>query len=159
MKSTTAVKMLKTVLLISALVILFLACWGVPGFMGHVTYVRPSLSPWVAPMIVYGALIALPVLAAIALLWKVFGTLTNNEAFSLANARRFRQIAWLAAADLVLVLILAAFLIISGVIPAFILLCILAAVYIGVVAVIVFLVLSALVKNAAELKQDSELTI
>jgi len=57
------------------------------------------------------------------------------------------------------VLALAAFLLISGVIPAFILLCLIAAVYIGAVAVIVFLVLGALVRNAAQLKQDSELTI
>jgi len=159
MKPTTAAVLLKTVLAVSALAILLVACWGVPQYMEHVTYVRPSLSPWVIPMIAYGCLIAIPVLLAIGLLWRVFGTIPENGAFSMANARRFRIIAWLAAGDLALVLALAAFLLISGVIPAFILLCLIAAVYIGAVAVIVFLVLGALVRNAAQLKQDSELTI
>jgi hypothetical protein len=159
MKSTTATWLLKAVLVISTLAILFVACWGVPRFMGHVTYVRPELWPWVLPMDAYAGLIAIPVLITIVLLWRVFDTIPRNEAFSPANAIRFQRIALLATADLVLVLALAAFLLISGVIAPFLVISLMAAVYIGVVALIVFNVLAALVRNAAEIKQDNELTI
>ncbi len=159
MKTTTATVLLKIVLVLSALAILFVVCWGVPRYMGHVTYVRPSLGVWALPMDLYAAAMAVPVLVAIVLLWRVFDTLPKNEAFSLPNARRFRLIGRLALGDLGLVLILAAFLIISGVIPAFILLCLLGATYVGVVAAIVFHVLAALVGRAAEIEQDNELTI
>jgi len=102
---------------------------------------------------------SLPVLAAIFLLWRVFSTLPQGNAFSADNVRRFKIIARLAAADLALVLALAAFLIITGVLPAFILLSLIAAVYVGVVAIIVFQVLAGLVHNAVELRRDNELTI
>lgn len=159
MKSKTASCLLQTVLAFSALAILLIVCWGVPQYMTHIVHVRPSLSPWVFPMEAYAGLMALPVLSAIALLWKVFGTIPKNESFSMKNAGRFQTIARLAAADLLLVLLLAAFLIVSQVIPAFILICLIAAVYIGIVASIVFHVLAALVRNAAEIKLDNELTI
>lgn len=159
MKTTTATLLLKIVLVLSALAILFVAGWGVPRYMGHVTYVRPDLGVWALPMDLYGAVLAVPVLIAIVLLWRVFDTLPENEAFSLPNARRFRLIGRLALGDLALVLILAVFLIISGVMPAFILMCLLGATYVGVVAAIVFHVLAALVGRAAQLEQDNELTI
>lgn len=159
MKTKTASWLLKIVLAFSALAVLSVVCWGVPQYMAHVVYVRPSLSPWVFPMEAYAGVMALPVLAAIVLLWRVFETIPKNEAFSMQNAKRFRTIAWLAVGDLLLVLLLAVFLIVSGVIPAFILMCLSAAVYIGIVAAIVFYVLAALVRNAAEIKQDNELTI
>ncbi|MDD3212697.1 MAG: DUF2975 domain-containing protein [Eubacteriales bacterium] len=159
MKTKTASWLLKIVLAFSALVVLAVAFWAVPQYMAHVVYVRPSLSPWVLPMKACAGLIALPVLAAIVLLWRVFGTIPENEAFSMQNAKRFQMIAWLSVGDLLLVLLLAVFLFVSHAIPAFILMCLSAAVYIGVVAAIVFSVLAALVRNAAEMKQDNELTI
>lgn len=159
MKTKTASWLLKIVLAFSTLAVLAVVGWGVPQYMAHVVHVRPSLSPWVFPMEAYAWLMAIPVLAAIALLWLVFGTIQENEAFSLENARRFQKIAWLAVGDLMLALLLAVFLILSHVIPAFIAMCLTAAVFIGVVAAIVFHVLAALVRNAAEIKQDNELTI
>ncbi len=159
MKPNTASVLLKAVLIISTIAILSIVFWGVPQYMQHVVYVRPSLSVWIWPMQLYAGLLTVPVLLAITLLWRVFTTVATGEAFSMLNAIRFERIKWLAAGDLLLVLILAAFLILSGVIPAFILLCLLAAIYIGVVAVIVFHVLGALVRNAAQIKQENELTI
>ncbi len=159
MKPQTASVLLKVVLVISTIAILSIVFWGVPQYMAHVVYVRPSLSIWVWPMQLYAGLLATPVFVAIVMLWKVFTTVSTGEAFSAPNVIRFERIKWLATGDLLLVLILAAFLIITGVIPAFILLCLLAAVYIGVVAIIVFHVLGALVRNAAQIKQENDLTI
>ena len=65
----------------------------------------------------------------------------------------------LAIADLGLVAILWGFLLIVGITPPFILLCLSGAVFVGGVAIIVFRVLAALVQNAASLRQENELTI
>jgi hypothetical protein len=159
LKNTTAVKLLKIVLSASALVLLFIICWCLPRFMEQMVHIRASLQPWVIPMVAYGVLISLPVFTSIVFLWQVFNTIPTDAAFSRPNARRFRLIAWLAAGDLALVLVLLVFLLIAGVIPAFVLLSLIAVIYVGVVAIIVFHVLAALVTNAAILQQDSELTI
>ena len=159
MKPTTATFLLRTVLIVSALFILSTVFYGVPLFMAHVTDVRPALAPWVFPMEAYAGLLAAPILAAIVILWRMFDTLTRNCAFSVDNARRYRLMAWLALIDLVLVVALAVFLFFSSALPGFIACCLLVAGYIDTVGTIVFFVLGGLVQNAAEMKQDQDLTI
>ncbi len=159
MKTGTASILLKVVLAFCAVALLLVVVGGVPGYMSHVTYVRPDLSGWALPMELYGGLISLPVFAAIAQLWMVFGTIAENNAFCAENAKRFMRIERLAIADLGLVAILWGFLLIVGVTPPFILLCLSGATFVGGVAIIVFRVLAALVQNATSLRQENELTI
>ena len=159
MKPTTATILLRTVLIVSAFIILSAVFCGVPMFMAHVVFVRPSLSPWVFPMEAYAGLLAAPILAVIVILWRMFDTLTRDCAFTMENARRYRLMAWLALVDLALLLILAVFLFLSSALPGFIACCLMVAGYIDAVGTIVFFVLGGLVQNAAELKQDQDLTI
>ena len=159
MKLKRATNLLKAVLMFGTIAVGLVALVGVPAFMEHVIHVRPSLAMWEPIMNGYAILIALPVWVAIVLLWQVFDTIPNSMAFSLSNMRRFRQIMWLATGDLGLVVVLWVFLIISGATPAFIMMSMLLTTLVGIVAVIVFYVLAGLVQNAAELKQDSDLTI
>ena len=158
-KLTKATVWLKGVLVFSAVMLALVVFVGVPGYMRHVIYVRPDLSVWNLWMCGYGLLIAVPVWITMGLLWKVFDTLPGGNAFCMDNAIRFRRIAQLAGLDLGLVGILGAFLLINGITPVFIAGMLMMTIYGGIVAVIVFLVLSGLVKNASELKNDSDLTI
>lgn len=159
MKPTTATLLLRTVLIVSAVIILLVVFYGVPMFMSHVTDVRPALSPWVFPMEACAGVIAAPILAVIVILWRMFDTLTRDCAFTMENVRRYRLMAWLALADLMMLVALAVFLILSDAFPGFIACCLLGAAYIDTVGTIVFFVLGGLVQNAAELKQDQDLTI
>ena len=159
MKPTTATFLLRTILIVSAVIIISAVFYGVPMFMAHVTHVRSSLSPWVFPMEVYAGLLAAPILAVIIILWRMFNTLTRDCAFTMDNVRRYRLMAWLALADLALLIALAVFLILSSALPGFIACCLLVTAYIDTVGAIVFFVLGGLVQNAAELKQDQDLTI
>ena len=159
MKLKRATNLLKAVLVFGIIAVGLVAFVGVPAFMKHVIHVRPALAVWESIMNGYAILIALPVWVAIVLLWQVFDTIPNSMAFSLPNMRRFRQIMWLATGDLGLVVVLWVFLIISEATPPFIMMSMLLATLVGIVAVIVFYVLAGLVQNAAELKQDSDLTI
>lgn len=159
MKLSTASVLLKIVLVISAIVVALVVFWCVPFYMRHVIDVRPDLGGWDFWMRAYALLVASPVWVTIVLLWKVFGTIPQSDAFSQMNARRFQWIAWLAEGDLCLVGGFALFLLISGVIAPFLVMCFGGALFGGIAAAIVFHVLAGLVRNAAELKQDSDMTI
>ena len=159
MKLDKATVMLKIVLALGAIALGLVLLGGVPGYMSHVIHVRPSLRGWDFWMKAYATLISLPVWAVIVILWMVFDTLPKNEAFTMVNVTRFRWIARLAVVDLVLVGVLGAFLVISGVTPAFLMMCVLLAVCGGLVVTIVFQVLAGLLQNAVQLKQDSDMTI
>ncbi len=159
MKSSSASSLLKIVLAVSAAALLFVVFWCFPAYMRHVVFVRPDLAGWAFPMEAYIGLMSIPVFACIVLLWQVFGTLSGDNAFSMENAKRFTVMKRLAIVDLGLAALLAAFLLICGVTAAFIAMCLTAIFYVGVVSIIVFHVLAGLVRNAAEIKQDHELTI
>ena len=159
MKLTRATLLLKAVLVLSAIVLALAVFGGVPAFMQHVIHVIPSLAVWDYIMRGYGLLIALPVWAVMVLLWLVFDTIPKSEPFCMANVKRFRQIVWLAVGDLGLALALGMFLIISGVTPPFIMLCLTGATFLGIIATIVFYVLAGLLQNAVAIKQDNDMTI
>jgi hypothetical protein len=159
MKLTRATVLLKIVLALSALVLALVAFVGVPAFMQHAISFRPDIAGWDYVMRAYALLMALPVWAAMVLLWRVFDTVSKSEAFCAANVKRFRLIMWLAAGDLVLVAILWLFLLISNVLPPFIFMCLTGATYLGIVAVIVFYVLAGLLQNAVAIQQDNDMTI
>lgn len=159
MKLTKATLLLKAVLIFSAVCLAGAVFGCVPAYMSHIIQARPNLSVWDFWMKAYAFLIALPVWATIVLLWQIFDTIPKNDSFTLDNARRFQWISRLAEGDLCLVAALGLFLVISGVIPALIAACLMATIFGGIVASVVFHVLGGLVRNAAEIKQDNEMTI
>ena len=159
MKLSTASVLLKIVLVISTIAVAFVVFWCVPVYMRHVIDVRPDLAGWDYWMRAYALLVGLPVWAAIAILWRIFDTIPKNDAFSAENARRFQWITRLAEGDLCIVGAFAAFLVISGVTPPFLIMTFGGAIFAGIAAAIVFHVLGGLVRNAAEFKQDSDMTI
>ena len=159
MKLSKATILLKAVLAVSAVLLGLVIFGGVPAYMQHVIHVKPELAVWDYWMRAYATLLALPVWAVMVLLWRTFDTIPKNAPFCVENARRFFRIAQLAAADLVLVLALWMFLYFGGALPAFIAVWLLCATYVGIVAAIVFYVLGGLVRKAAELKQDNDMTI
>lgn len=159
MKLTRATVLLKIVLVLSAVVLALVVFGGVPAFMQHAIAFRPDVAGWDYVMRGYALLIALPVWAVMVLLWQAFDTIVKNDSFCAANVKRFRLIMWLALGDLGLVVLLWLFLIISNVLPPFIVMCLMGATYLGIVVSIVFYVLAGLLQNAVALKQDNDMTI
>ncbi|MEA4997850.1 MAG: DUF2975 domain-containing protein [Candidatus Limiplasma sp.] len=159
MKLTHATVLLKAVLVLSFLLLALVVFGGVPAYMAHIIQVRPDVAGWDYWMRAYALVVALPVWAVMALLWRTFDTIPRNNAFCLDNVKRFRRIALLAAADLVPVVGLGVLLVALGVTPPFIMMALMAATYGGVIVAIVFHVLAGLLQNAVVLKQDSDMTI
>lgn len=159
MKLTKATILLKAVLVFSAIALAGVVFGCVPAYMQHVIHVRPDLAGWDYWMRAYGFLIAAPVWVTMVLLWQIFDTIPKNNSFTADNAKRFQLISWMAEGDLCVVGAFALFLVLAGVTPPFLVVCFSGTLFAGIIAAVVFHVLGGLVRNAAEIKQDNDMTI
>ena len=91
------------------------------------------------PWLIFFLLTLLAVYAALGLAWRMFASIGRDQSFSAENARRLKYMSWLACADAVAYLLALSF--------------------VGVCLSVACACLSHLVKKAADLKQDQELTI
>lgn len=159
MKRTTVAWLLRMVLLLMLLALLTLLCFMLPAYMRHVVNVMPELASWYVIAQVFGWIVALPVLAALWLLWQLFGTIGDGSAFCVDNAKRLRIIWRLALADLIPVIGMAIFLAANGAMPPFLMICFGGAIFVGLVAALTCFALCGLVSSAAELNEEHKLTI
>jgi len=160
MKKTTMTRLLHAVLIVAVLLAgLFFFAW-LPMMGKEMAVADPEFAWAYWPCLIWAWIFALPIFSAVYPAWLVFSSISAPEgAFTRLNARCLRTIAILAFADAV---IFPAGMVILGFLgagsgpltfwtPAVIFAC--AAV--GIAA----LVLSHLVDDAAEMKEDSDLTI
>jgi len=161
MKKTTMTRLLHALLIVAAVLAgLFFFAW-LPMMGKEMAVADPEFAWAYWPCLIWAWVFALPIFAAIYPAWLVFSSISAPEgAFTRLNARCLRAIAILAFADAV---IFPAGMVIVGMMgagsaplavlltPAVMFLC----VAVGIAA----LVLSHLVDDAAEMKEDSDLTI
>lgn len=111
------------------------------------------------PCLIFFILTVLVVYAALTLAWRIFASIGRDQSFSAENARRLRIISWLACADaLAYLLALPVLWLVTSVKP-FTALVLLGLVFAGLSVTVVCACLSHLVKKAADLKKEQELTI
>lgn len=159
MKRTTVTWLLRSVLVLALLALLALLVVFVPTYMRHVVDVMPGISSWYVIAQVFGWVVAVPVFIALWLLWRVFGTISEGNAFSQENAKRLRLIWQLALIDLVPVVGMGIFLLVNNAMPRFLSLCFGAAVMTALIAALVCFALSGLVSSAADISDENKLTI
>lgn len=152
-------KMLKAALLLIG-VFGFAACFGLIPMIGKDIIRRaPEFSGWYYPWLLFLYSAAIPCFAALFVMWKVFGEIGADRSFTMANARRMKRIAllafgdaaWFAAGNIVLLLVNMNH---PGVLLAAIC-CAIGGAIIGIAGA----ALSHLVQRAAELQEQSDLTI
>ena len=159
MKRTTVSWLLRSVLILMLLALLTLLVVMIPAYMKHVTTVMPEISSWYALALAFSWIVAVPVFIALWLLWQIFGTVGEGNAFCHENAKRLRLICRLALADLVPVIGMVIFLLCNNVMPPFLIICFGGAIMIGLVAALVCFALSGLVVSAADMNDENKLTI
>ena len=111
--------------------------------------------PWLIFLWVSG----IPCYAVLVIGWRIATNIGNNKSFSMSNVESFKQISWLAAGDTAYFFIGNLVLLFLNMSHPGIALCSLIVVFIGVSITVAAAVLSRLVKNAADLQEESELTI
>lgn len=159
MSKTWMARLLKLVLLVCACGVVMTAANLLPVYLSHVEAVRPDLAGWMIWIIAYGWVLAIPVLFSLWLLWRVMDTLGKGEPFCMANAARFKRIWQMAAFDWLMVAAMGVFLWCNGARPGFLVMVISGLLFTGFAVAVVCFVMSELVRQAARMREENEMTI
>ena len=112
-----------------------------------------------APCLVFYLLTLAAVYAALVLAWRIFASIGRDQSFTLDNARRLKLVSWLACADAVAYLLALPLLVnVTAVKPLTVLVLLLLS-FAGICVTVASACLSHLVKKAADLKSEQDLTI
>lgn len=151
--------LLKAVVVFAFAALLMIGLIPVPRFAHLAARWQPGLAGLVPWAIAYINLGFVPVYAALVLAWQVFNDIGQDESFSQANARRMRRAAGLALAEGVWLILGMLWLQFAQALGGFYLLVFLGLFLLSLSAAVVLYVLGYLIDQAAELKEEAELTI
>ncbi|MBQ9886064.1 MAG: DUF2975 domain-containing protein [Lachnospiraceae bacterium] len=159
MKQKTLSDLLKVFIVGLGAVLLIVCVWTIPSFGQSVVKTNSEFAYCYYPWLVFLLIAALPCFISLVLAWLIVDGVGKNNSFTLKNASLLKWISILAAGD-------AAFFFVMNVIYLFmnmnhpgIALMSLIVVFMGVLISIVAAMLSRLVREAAGLKEESDLTI
>lgn len=131
----------------------------IPMLGQSIIYDAPEFAGWYVPWLVFISITAIPVFIALCLCWKVTRNIGSDRSFSMENARLLKWVSWLAVAD-------SAYFFIGNIVMLFlnmshpgVTLLSLLVVFVGVAVSIAAAVLSHLIVKAADLQEQSDLTI
>ena len=154
--------LLKAVVILLLLGLLFSGSVMLPAYLRFFERDAPGLSGILAQaLLIYINLSFVPVYICLLMAWRTFTTIESDTAFCFQNAKRLQIASYLALVDTGMVIALCLFLWISFhnfLLPLFFFLSVVLLV-IGISAAIICFALSKLVQQAAELKQELDLTI
>ena len=138
------------------LIVLFVV---IPSFGESLVYEYPEFSNRFWPWLIFLWAAGIPCFAVLILGWKIADNIGKDRSFSNANARYFKWIAYLAAGDGLFFFTGNLVLIFANMSHPGIALLSLMVVFAGTAAAVIAAVLSHLVRKAAALQEQSDLTI
>lgn len=150
---------LKVVVIFVFAVLIFAGLGPVRWFAAYIAGIEPRLAPFAPQAVWYVNVGFVPVYLALILAWRVFSAIGRDESFSMKNAKRLRGAA-------VLSLVEAAYLM-GGLFwfgswkanSPFSGLCFLGLILLGLSAAVVCYALAQLIRQAAQLKEEADLTV
>ena len=159
MEQKALAKWLKLVIVILGLIGLAVYGLVLPGYGVSLRSDYPEFAYCFWPWLIFLWLSGVPCYAALVLGWRIAANIGRDASFSMENARLLKWIAWLAAADSVFFFLGNLVLLFRGMSHAGIVLLSLLAVLAGTAVTLAAAALSHLVRKAALLQEDSDLTI
>ena len=159
MKQEVLAKWLKIILIgvgICGLIVFFLI---IPLYGASLVSLYPEFSGRYWPWLIFLWICGIPCYAALVFGWKIASNIKNDRSFSQENAGYFKWISWLAAADAVFFFIGNIVLLLMNMSHPGITLFSFLVVFAGVSISVAAAVLSHLLNKAADLKEQSDLTI
>lgn len=159
MQQKTLAKWLKTILIGAAIGGTVIYAWVIPFYGRELAAMYPEFANRYTPWLVFVLLSGIPCYAALVLAWKIASSIGANKSFSQANAKLLKGIAVLAAGDSAFVFLgNMVFLLLDMNHPS-VVLAFLFVVFLGAAISVAAAVLSHLVQKAADLQEQSDLTI
>lgn len=130
-----------------------------PMLIENLTAAHAELEDMFYPGMVFVWITAVPFFAALAEVWLICGEIGRDNSFCIKNALRLRTLSGICALECILYLAGILLLLIKGASEPWLFLFFLFVIFICVSAAVGCAMLSHLVRKAADLRQDSELTI
>lgn len=149
---------LRVIVPLAAVGVIVLAAVFIPQ-LGRTLARQNAEQAYYVPCLVWVWVSVLPVLAALAVAWRIFADIGRDMSFSLKNAARLRLICYLAIADTVLYIALAGTLAALNVLHTGIFVVLLCVIFMGFFLSVAAAALSHLTRKAAALKDENDLTI
>ncbi len=159
MKQKELARALRGIALLGLLCVLVLGGWVAPEMGRELAAGNPEAAYLFWPCLGFIWATALPVLAALGLVWRMAGEIGRDNSFCAANARRLKILSVLAFADTAAYLAAAAVLAALRLLHVGILVLILGIAASGIAIAVVTAALSHLVYKAAVLQSENDLTI
>ena len=159
MKQKELSLVLKVILVVCFLALALLACWAVPSVGAEFAEGLPDLAWLFWPSLIVFWLTCLPVAAALVLVWRISGDIGRDSSFSLRNARRMKQISILALGDTAAYVVCAVVLLVLNALHPGVALLFFGVELFGVSVAVIAALLSHMIRKAAVLKADQDLTI
>ncbi len=149
----------RIIIIMFALLGVVLFGFAVPLFGADVVADNPEFSSWYAPWLVFIELMLFPCYAVLVLAWRITSTIRAGKAFCMRNSVRFKAASLLA-------LITSAYFFAGNIVFGLlnmshpgVMLAALVVVFIGFAISAAAAILSCMVRNAAMLQEESDLTI
>ncbi len=131
----------------------------IPAFGQSMVRDYPEFSGWYWPWLIFLWGTGIPCYAALFFGWKIAANIGNDRSFSMENAKLLKWISWLAEGDAIYFFIGNIALWFAGMNHPGVVLAMFLVVFAGVAIAVAAAALSHLVKKAAVLQEESDLTI
>ncbi len=159
MEQKSLSKWLKTIIVGMALCGLVVYAEVVPSYGASLVESHPEFADRFWPWLVFIWLTSFPCYAVLAIGWKISTRIGNDQSFSLPNAEGLKWISWLAAGDAGFFFIGNLLLLLIDMSHPGVMILSLIVVFAGIAVAVAAAALSHLVRKAAALQEQSDLTI
>ena len=159
MEQKSLSKWLKAILIGVGLCVLVVYAVILPSYGVSLRTEYPEFSGRFWPWLIFLWVTAVPICAALILGWKISTRIGEDRSFTVENARYLKWISWLAAGDSVYFFLGNVVLLFANMSHPGVTLLSLIVVFVGLCVTVAAAVLSHLVKKAAALQEQSDLTI
>jgi hypothetical protein len=130
-----------------------------PAFGQSIVYDYPEFKSWYLPWLIFLWTTGIPCYTALVFGWKIAANIGADKSFSMENAKLLKWISWLAAGDSIFFFVGNVAMLLAGMSHPGVALGSLLVVFAGVAVTVAAAALSHLVKKAAALQEESDLTI
>ncbi|SFG35176.1 Protein of unknown function [Lachnospiraceae bacterium C7] len=135
-------------------------CFGVlPACGNAILYDYPELTNCFWPWLIFLWVCCVPCYVILGLGWKIANQIGKNQSFSNANAEYLKWISWVMSGDAAFFMVGNILLLLVNMSHPGVMLLSLIVVFVGIAVAVAAAVLSHLVKKAADLQEQSDLTI
>ena len=159
MGQKTLANWLKAVVIGVGICGLLVFCLLIPSFGKELVERYPEFSGWYWPWLIFLWAVGIPCYAVIVLLLKIASKIAKNKSFSIENANYLKWISWIAAIDSAFFFAGNAVFMLLGMSHPGVLIGMMILLLFGIAISVAAAVLSHLVKKAAALQEENDLTI